>query len=96
MEQPKGFSLAGELPGGGAATSDQTCHEVMGREVVLTVKEQERRGVHSWKLLLKTLLNIKKCDLRDRTNWTNASYVPTLHSSRSKIQSLIFVHFPGS
>lgn len=88
MEQPKGFSLAGELPGGGAAASDQTCHEVMGSEVVLTATEQERRGIHSWKLLLKTSVNIQKCDLKDRTNWKNTSYVPTLHSSRSKIISL--------
>lgn len=88
MEQPKGFSLAGELPGEGSEASDQTCHEVTGSEVVLTVKEQEKIGIHSWKLLLKTLLNINKCDLKDRTNWTHASYVPTLHSSRSKIISL--------
>lgn len=36
VEQPKGFYLAGELPGGGAAASDQTCHEVTGSEVALT------------------------------------------------------------
>lgn len=79
----KRVSLAGELPGEGTEASDQTCHEVTGSEV-LTVKEQEKTGIHSWKLLLKTLL----CDLKDRINWTNASYVPTLHFSRSKIISL--------
>lgn len=37
---------------------------------------------------LKSLLNIKRCDLKDRTNRTNASYVPTLHSSRSQLIGL--------
>lgn len=82
MEQPKEFGLAGELPDGDAAASDQTCHEVKGSAAVLTAKEQEWRGIYSWKLLLKTSLHIKKCDLKDRTNCANTVCVPILRSSR--------------
>lgn len=89
MEQPKGFSLAGELQGGvgsrGAAVSDQTRREVTGSRVVLSVKGEEFTAGNDF---LKTLVNFKKCDLKDRTNRTNTSYVPTLHSSRSQIIGL--------